>query len=92
MRRQSYESLDEARESLKLATLENGWPCVMIGTLADEDAVPVELLSCFKQEIVITVRLLRNSGMLIFQAPDEAERLMIARDAFQTYHLALTCP
>lgn len=47
--------LEDALAYLKEASGETGWPCVMIGTTADEDAVPPQVLGCFKQDITLPV-------------------------------------
>jgi len=47
--------LEDALGFLKTASSETGWPCVLIGTTADEDAVPPEVLGCFKQDISLSV-------------------------------------
>jgi len=47
--------LEDAVTSLKAASAETGWPCVMMGTTADEDAVPPEVLGCFKQDVSFSV-------------------------------------
>jgi peroxin-6 len=43
--------------SAKLAQIgrETGWPGILIGTTADEDLVPKEVLGVFKQDVVISV-------------------------------------
>ena len=42
--------IEDALISLSSAAVQTGWPCVMIGTTADEDAVATEVLGCFKQK------------------------------------------
>ena len=43
--------------SAKLAQIgrETGWPGILIGTTADEDVVPKEVLGVFKQDVIISV-------------------------------------
>ncbi|KAK4689356.1 peroxin-6, partial [Tremellales sp. Uapishka_1] len=67
--------LEDAMKYLRKASLEAGWPVVVVGTTADADAVPAEILGCFKQDITIS-------------APTEAERLAIARNVFDGAILA----
>ena len=42
-------------EEMKIAAAQIGWPIVLMGTTVDEDLVPGEILSCFKQDLYITV-------------------------------------
>jgi peroxin-6 len=48
--------LDDLLETMQTAAAEIGWPIVFVGTTVDEDLVPGDLLSCFKQDIYISVR------------------------------------
>lgn len=48
--------LEDAVRDLKAASTETGWPCVLIATTIDTDAIPGEVLSVFKQDIILPVR------------------------------------
>jgi peroxin-6 len=50
--------LEELLGGMKKASAEVGWPCVLVGTTVDVDAVPGEVLGVFKQEIAIPVCIL----------------------------------
>jgi peroxin-6 len=43
--------LEDALTYIKESSVETGWPCILLGTTADVEAVPSEILGCFKQEI-----------------------------------------
>ena len=47
--------LEDALAFLKTASVETRWPCMMMGTTVDEDAVPPAVLGCFKQDISLPV-------------------------------------
>lgn len=53
----------------------SSWPVFVIGTTADADAVPSEVLACFKQEIEL-------------KAPNEEERLAIIKYKLEGYEVA----
>lgn len=53
----------------------SSWPVIVIGTTADADAVPSEVLACFKQEIEL-------------KAPNEEERLAIIKYKLEGYEVA----
>ncbi|AFR96905.2 peroxin-6 [Cryptococcus neoformans C23] len=53
----------------------SSWPVIVIGTTADADAVPSEVLACFKQEIEL-------------KAPNEDERLAIMKYKLEGYEVA----
>lgn len=48
--------LEDAMIALQEASAVTGWPSILVGTTSDVDAVPGEVLGCFKQEIEIGVR------------------------------------
>lgn len=47
--------LDDLLGDMRTASLESGWPIVLMGTTIDEDSAPGDLLSCFKQDIQLSV-------------------------------------
>ena len=47
--------LEDSLSFLRQASMETQWPCIMIGTTAEEDGLPPEVLNCFKQDIVMSV-------------------------------------
>jgi peroxin-6 len=53
--------IDDLLSEMRSATLESGWPIVLMGTTVDEDSAPSDLLSCFKQDLSISVRVLHVS-------------------------------
>lgn len=67
--------LEEALDNLRASTKDTGLPCLLIGTTADVDAMPSDLLGLFKQEISL-------------DAPGEAERLQILRHYFDGHTLS----
>jgi peroxin-6 len=48
--------IDDLLDDMRIAAAQIGWPVVLMGTTVDEDLVPGDLLSCFKQDLYITVR------------------------------------
>lgn len=50
--------IDVLLETMRGAAVEIGWPVVLMGTTVDEDTVPGDPLSCFKQDLYITVCIL----------------------------------
>jgi peroxin-6 len=48
--------IDDLLDDMRIAAAQIGWPIVLMGTTVDEDLVPGDLLSCFKQDLYITVR------------------------------------
>ncbi len=54
--------LEDAMQSLREASAESGWPSLLLGTTGDFEAVPGEVLACFKQEIDIGVSMLYFSS------------------------------
>ena len=55
-------TIDDLLEDMRASALEIGWPIVLMGTTVDEDSVPAELLSCFKQDLSITVCVISSSN------------------------------
>jgi len=51
--------INDLLDDMKIAAVQIGWPIVLMGTTVDEDLVPGDLLSCFKQDLYITVSTLR---------------------------------
>jgi peroxin-6 len=51
-------TIDDLLEDMRASALEIGWPIVLMGTTVDEDSVPGGLLSCFKQDLSISVRVI----------------------------------
>ena len=47
--------IDDLLDYMRIAAAQIGWPIVLMGTTVDEDLVPGDLLSCFKQDLYITV-------------------------------------
>lgn len=47
--------LEDVVKALQKATEADGYPCILIGTTCDADAVPGEVLGVFKQEIELGV-------------------------------------
>ena len=47
--------IDDLLDDMRIAAAQIGWPIVLMGTTVDEDLVPGDLLSCFKQDLYITV-------------------------------------
>jgi peroxin-6 len=72
--------LDDAMDTLRTASGELGFPCLLIGSSSDVDATPSEVLGCFKQEVEISVSSVCGPGILQahVQAPNERERSIIA--------------
>jgi peroxin-6 len=50
-------TLEDTLKDLREAAKETGWPLILVGTTVDTDAVPPEVLACFKQDITLGVRL-----------------------------------
>ena len=48
--------IDDLVNDMRIAAAQVGWPLVLMGTTVDEDLVPGDLVSCFKQDLYITVR------------------------------------
>jgi peroxin-6 len=48
--------VDDLLHNMRISATEIGWPIILMGTIVDEDLVPGDLLSCFKQDIYIAVR------------------------------------
>jgi peroxin-6 len=49
--------INDLLKDMRTSAAEIGWPIVLMGTTVDEELVPADLLSCFKQDISIAVRL-----------------------------------
>jgi len=47
--------IDDLLDDMRIAAAQISWPIVLMGTTVDEDLVPGDLLSCFKQDLYITV-------------------------------------
>ena len=47
--------IDDLLDDMRIAASQISWPIVLMGTTVDEDLVPGDLLSCFKQDLYITV-------------------------------------
>lgn len=47
--------LEDVLVELKVASGEAGWPCILVGTCADEDALLSEIGGVFKQDINLSV-------------------------------------
>jgi peroxin-6 len=48
--------LEDIMDQLRVASREIDWPCVLVGSTVDIDAIPGEVLGVFKQEIALGVR------------------------------------
>jgi peroxin-6 len=53
--------VDDLLVAMQKACVEIDWPIILMGTTIDEDSVPGELLSCFKQDIQIAVSMCLKS-------------------------------
>ena len=49
--------IDDLLDHMRIAAADIGWPIVLMSTTVDEDLVPGDLLSCFKQDLYIAVRI-----------------------------------
>jgi peroxin-6 len=47
--------VDDLLDNMRIGAAQIGWPIVLMGTTVDEDLVPGDLLSCFKQDLYIPV-------------------------------------
>lgn len=63
--------IDDLLDSMSRAAAETGWPLVLAGTTVDEDLVPGDLLSCFKQDLYIAVR---NIILYLYQTDGKGTR------------------
>lgn len=70
------EVIDGARQiSNSSSGSSSNWPVIVVGTTANADAVPSEVLGCFKQEVEL-------------KAPNEDERLAIINYKLEDYEIA----
>lgn len=55
--------IDDLLGDMRVSSMESGWPIILMGTIVDEESAPGDLLSCFKQDIQLSVSLtLRCKG------------------------------